>query len=328
MFRDHYAYPSDMNDAQWEIIEPLIPSHKRGRKRKACMRSVMNAIFYLVREGCRWRALPKDFPKWTLVKYYYYSWVENGDWEKINLELIKKTRVMEGREADPSAGIIDSQSLKSSEWNDERGIDGNKKVKGTKIQILVDVLGLLVKVRAHPANGHDGKFARILFDSTELDLEKLKHIWVDGGYQGDFQEWLLKEFGILVEVVKSVKSPDHDISLRKKTEKEKQEERDQQQYLFDVEESYDPKIPLSSKKELLRFKIVKWRWIVERTFAWLKHNRRLSRNYERKNKSLETNCYIGMMFVTSRRLAKNQSKIIPLPSSEDVSKTIVSETAA
>lgn len=132
--RGRSAYPTDLTDEQWAWIAPLVqqPKGKPGRPRRVDTREVVNAIFYVVRTGCQWRMLPHDFPVWQTVYYYYNKWSQDGTWDKIMALLRGEVRAREGRDPDPTAGIMDSQTVKSTETSGERGWDGGKKDKRTQ----------------------------------------------------------------------------------------------------------------------------------------------------------------------------------------------------
>jgi transposase len=150
MFSSLRIYPSDLSDQEWEILAPLIPPAKPGgRRRKWPMRKILNAAFYLLRSGCQWRMLPREFPPWSTVHHYFRLWRLDGTWEKINAVLRERLRVREGRNPQPSAGILDTQSVKTTSVGGVRGYDGAKKLSGRKRHLLVDTLGMVLKARVH-----------------------------------------------------------------------------------------------------------------------------------------------------------------------------------
>lgn len=200
-------YPSDLSDEEWAIIEPIINEldpYKTGRKRESNLREILNAIFYLNKTGCPWRYLPKDFPSYHLVNYYYNKWTHSGLLEQINAALRTRLRQKEDRNPDPSGAIIDSQSVKGTpESSIESGFDGGKLVKGRKRHIVVDTMGCLLVVYTHAANIFDGKAARDVLTRLLVILQSVKIIWADCGYLGDeLFHWVLSEFQCTLEVVK------------------------------------------------------------------------------------------------------------------------------
>jgi len=198
-------YPSDLTDAEWMVIAPLIPPAKPGgRPRTVNMREVLNGIFYVLRTGCPWRYMPHDLPNWMTCYMYYRRFCREGVWERINAILRQEIREKEGRHPDPSEVIIDSQSAKTTEQGGPRGYDAGKKVRGRKRHMVVDTLGLMVLVWVHAAHIQDRTGAREVLQRLGAWGARLRVIWADGGYAGELQEWARKVYGWRIEIVKKI----------------------------------------------------------------------------------------------------------------------------
>jgi putative transposase len=255
-------YPSDLTDAQWQLIQPLLPAAKPGgRPRKHDLRAVVNALFYLNREGCTWRALPHDFPPWRTVYDYFTAWKADGTWEKVNGALRRKLRVASGRPHTPTTASLDSQSVKATETADSRGYDGAKKVTGRKRHIVVDSLGLLLAVLVTTAAVPDAVAAKqVLAPLTEQRFPRLRVVRADSAYgRYGLPAWVATLGHFLLELVKR---------------------------------------PLGA----VGFVLLPQRWVVERTFAWLGRYRRHSRDYERHTASSEAMIQISMIHRMARRI--------------------------
>jgi putative transposase len=282
------TYKTDVTDAEWEQLRPLLPTPKiGGRPRLYSIREIVNAIFYITRSGCSWRLMPNDLPYWKTVYHYFRLWRLDGTWERLNTDLREQTRVKAGRSAQPSAGIIDSQSVKTTGVGGARGYDGAKKVNGRKRHLLVDTQGFVLKVKVHEANISEWDGGRLLLEPfrdewvRQTKLPRLQHIWVDGGYKDGFDEWVRTELGWSIEMVKHPPKP---------------------------RGVWAPKDAVIDWSKILPppgFRVLPRRWVVERTFAWLSTNRRLSKEYERVTETSEAFIYAASSRLMLKRLARN-----------------------
>ena len=192
-------YPTDLTDAQWQFIKNSL--HIKERKRKHDLRTIWNAVNYLLKTSCQWRMLPRDFPKWQLVYYYFSKWVNMEIFDLILEKIRGKVRVKMGQREEASLGVMDSQSVRWGNNKSLKGIDGSKKVKGIKRHIIVDKNGFLIAVMVCVANIHDSKAALLLMRIMKEFLSSIKVIIADGGYRGELAETVKNKFGYLIKVI-------------------------------------------------------------------------------------------------------------------------------
>lgn len=257
-------YPTDLTEAQWAILQPLLPAPKRRGRRPADPRRILNALLYIVRAGCAWRLLPKEYGPWQTVYGYLRRWRQADHWEFIHEVLRTFVRREVGKRSQPTAAILDSQTVRSADHAGVRGFDAGKKTKGRKRHMLVDTLGLVLGVWVTPANVSDQAGARQFLGAALQWFGWLRCLWADQGYAGEsLATWVAahrKTGSLRLEVV-------------------------------------------PRRTDQRGFRVLPKRWIVERTFGWFMKHRRLVRDYETKTEHAEAYLHLCMIGVMLRRLA-------------------------
>ena len=265
------TYATDLSDEEWTYLKNHLPASKLPSKMRAhALREIFDAIFYVLKSGCPWRLLPGDFPPWQTVFYHFRRFRLSGLWHLVFAVLRAMQRKRNGKDPNPFAAIMDSQSVKTSEASAARqgqdahrnGYDAHKHIKGGKRHLLVDTLGLPFSVYVSPADTQDRVGARWLLAGLKPLAPRLKKIWVDGAYSGDpLSQWCQEEGGWELEVA-------------------------------------------GRNREASGFEVMPKRWIVERTIAWIGQNRRMSKDYERLVQTSENFIEVAMIRLILKRLAK------------------------
>jgi transposase len=264
------SYPSSLSERAWALVEPLMPARDRskgGAQRRYGDRLVLDAILFVVRSGCQWRMVPHDLLPWDAAYRWYRAWIADGTWDRVHDALRDQLRAGLGRDVDPSAAVIDAQSIKSSEGGQARGFDAGKRTTGRKRHIVVDTLGLLLVVVVTAASVQDRPGGKVVLSLLAQRFSSIALVWADGGYANQIDRsligWARQKLGLLLQIVKRT-------------------------------------------DDVKGFQVLPRRWVVERTFGWLVRNRRLARDYERLTLHSETMIKIAMIRLMAHRLAGQQ----------------------
>ncbi len=260
------AYSSSLTDAEWALVEPLLPGHDPhagGRPLKHDRRLVLDSILYVLVSGCAWRLLPHDLVPWDAAYRWFHTWSADGTWDRVHDALRDRVRTAEGRDVQPSAAVLDAQSVKTHEGGAAIGYDAGKRVRGRKRHLLVDTLGLLLAVARTTASLQDRPGGRAVLTFARPRYSRLAKVWADGGYANVVDTSLVtyahEELGLQVEIVRR----------------------------FD---------------DVRGFAVLPRRWVIERSFGWLTRSRRLARDYERKTEHAEAMIKVAMIRLMAARL--------------------------
>jgi transposase len=266
------CYPSTVTDEVWAVLEPLLPvhdPHRGGRPRLYDNRLIIDTIFYVLRSGCQWRMVPHDLAPWSAAYRWYRQWTADDTWDAVHDRLREQVRISAGRDPNPSAAVLDAQSIKSSEGGEQRGFDAGKKTTGRKRHLVVDTLGLLLVVMVTAASVQDRAGGRALLERLAARFPTVALIWADGGYANTVDAglltWARQQLRLVVAIVKR-------------------------------------------SDKVKGFQVLARRWVVERTFGWLVRNRRLARDYERLTTTSEAMVKIAMIRLMAIRLAGQNAR--------------------
>lgn len=260
------AYSCSLTDAEWALVEPLLPvhdPHAGGRPLKHDRRLVVDSILYVLVSGCAWRLLPHDLVPWDAAYRWFRAWSADGTWDRVHEVLRDRVRIAEGRDPQPTAAVLDAQSVKTSEGGAAIGYDAGKRIRGRKRHLLVDTGGLLLAVMVTTASLQDRPGGRRLLTTARPRFPRLGKVWADGGYANVVDTSLVtharEELGLELEVVRRC-------------------------------------------DDVRGFQVLPRRWVVERSFGWLTRSRRLARDYERKTEHAEAMIKVAMIRLMAARL--------------------------
>jgi transposase len=261
------CYPSQITDAMWAVIGPLLPARdlrRGGRPRIYGDRLVLDAIFYVLRSGCQWRMVPHDLVPWWTAYRWYRTWAADGTWDAVHDRLRDLARAAAGKNPAPSAAVLDAQSVKSSEGGQARGVDMGKKITGRKRHLITDTLGLVLVAAVTAASVQDRPGGKAVLAQLAAQFPSVGLAWADGGYANEIDNglvrWAARDLGVVLEIVRR-------------------------------------------RGDVKGFQVLPRRWVIERTFGWLVRNRRLARDYERLTACSETMIKIAMIRLMAARLA-------------------------